>query len=171
MGGANILPMKDLRELLVGLGHADARTIIQSGNCVFRSASSDATTIGEDIARAIERGFGFRPSVMVLSAGNLDEAIAGNPFPQGRDDPGKVQLFFLAAPAAAADLAALEALRGNGEGFTLTGRVFYLHAPAGIGRSRLAQKAERLLGVLATARNLRTAQRIAALARSPGAEG
>jgi uncharacterized protein (DUF1697 family) len=38
--------------------------------------------------------------------------------------------------------------------------VFYLHAPAGIGRSKLARKAEALLGVAATARNLNTVNRL-----------
>jgi uncharacterized protein (DUF1697 family) len=168
VGGANILPMKDLRDLVLGLGHLEVRTYIQSGNCVFRSGAGDATAIGMGIGRAVERRFGFYPSVMVLSAEALDQAIAGNPYSQGRDDPGKVHLYFLSEPALGADLEALEALRRDDEAFTLTENVFYLHAPAGIGRSQLAQKAERLLGVPATARNLRTAQRIAGLAQKAG---
>jgi len=49
------------------------------------------------------------------------------------------------------------------ERFSLADRVFYLHAPEGIGRSRLAASAERLLGVSATARNWRTVCAIARL--------
>jgi uncharacterized protein (DUF1697 family) len=44
----------------------------------------------------------------------------------------------------------------------------YLHAPEGIGRSRLAARAESLLGVAATARNWRTVTQLLELAR--GAE-
>lgn len=40
-----------------------------------------------------------------------------------------------------------------GERLAVRGRVLYLHAPQGIGRSRLAARAESLLGVSATARN------------------
>ena len=39
------------------------------------------------------------------------------------------------------------------ESFDLKGCVFYLHAPEGIGHSKLASKVEKLLGVISTARN------------------
>ena len=38
----------------------------------------------------------------------------------------------------------------------LKGKVFYLYTPAGFGISKLAARAERLLGIEATARNWRT---------------
>jgi uncharacterized protein (DUF1697 family) len=44
--------------------------------------------------------------------------------------------------------------------FSLAGRVFYLHAPDGIGRSKLAERVERCLGMPATARNWRTVQKL-----------
>ncbi len=37
IGGKHIVSMKDLRELLSGLGYANVRTYIQSDNCVVRS--------------------------------------------------------------------------------------------------------------------------------------
>ncbi|WP_119630142.1 DUF1697 domain-containing protein [Methylocaldum marinum] len=40
VGGGNSLPMNELAEVLEGLGCADARTHIQSGNVVFCSAST-----------------------------------------------------------------------------------------------------------------------------------
>ena len=42
------------------------------------------------------------------------------------------------------------------ERFDLVGDVFYLYTPDGFGISKLAAKAEKLLGVPATARNWRT---------------
>jgi len=59
----------------------------------------------------------------------------------------------------------LEALRAPSERFTVRGRVLYLEAPQGIGRSRLAARAERLPGVPATARNWRTVTRLLEMAR------
>jgi uncharacterized protein (DUF1697 family) len=44
-------------------------------------------------------------------------------------------------------------------------QVFYLHAPAGIGRSKLAARVEQALGVAVTARNWRTVCKIMAMAR------
>ena len=53
-------------------------------------------------------------------------------------------------------MASIEALKANTERFALKGRTFYLHTPDGFGTSKLAARAERLLGVEATARNWRT---------------
>ena len=46
------------------------------------------------------------------------------------------------------------------EEFALAGRAFYLHAPSGIGRSKLAAKVEKLLGVATTARNLNSVNQL-----------
>jgi len=47
-------------------------------------------------------------------------------------------------------------LKTGNESFRLIGKVFYLHAPDGIGRSKLAARAEKFLSVQATARNWNT---------------
>jgi uncharacterized protein (DUF1697 family) len=67
-----------------------------------------------------------------------------------------LHLFFLATVALEPDLASLESLRADSERYALVEDVFYLHAPDGIGRSKLAARVERALGVPATARNWRT---------------
>ena len=43
--------------------------------------------------------------------------------------------------------------------------MFYLHTPKGIGRSKLAAKAEKLIGVPITGRNWRSIQKIVEMAR------
>ena len=79
------------------------------------------------------------------------------PFPQAAENPTSLHLFFLDAPPKNPDVASLEALKTGTEAFVLQGRVFYLYAPEGIGRSKLAERAGRFLGVeSATARNWRT---------------
>lgn len=55
----------------------------------------------------------------------------------------------------------MSALATKTEEFRLVDRVFYLHAPDGIGRSKLAARAEKLLGVEGTGRNLRTVLELA----------
>ena len=57
-------------------------------------------------------------------------------------------------------LEALESVKREGERFKLEGKVFYLHAPQGIGRSKLAARVEKSLGVAVTARNWRTVCKI-----------
>jgi uncharacterized protein (DUF1697 family) len=64
------------------------------------------------------------------------------------------------------DLEKLEAVKKESERFRLIGKVFYLCAPEGIGRSKLAAQSERLLGVPMTDRNWRTVCRIRDMAGS-----
>jgi uncharacterized protein (DUF1697 family) len=76
-----------------------------------------------------------------------------------------VHLFFLAERPKELNLKSLEALRAKTERFALKGRVLYLHTPDGFGKSKLAARAERLLGVEATARNWRTVTTLLAMAK------
>lgn len=118
--------------------------------------------LANTIEVAIDARFGFRPRTMVLSEDDLDAARAANPYAvAGEADPRSVHFYFLSEPARGADLSTLEALRKPDEAMTLTDRVFYLQAPDGIGRSKLAEKAEKCLGVAATARNFRSVTAIA----------
>lgn len=160
VGGKNILPMKDLRALLQGLGFENVQTYIQSGNCVFSSPDIDAASMSARIKGAIQSRFGFAPAVLILAENEMREAIAANPYPQGADDPKSVHFFFLSEPVIAADEQALDAIKLASEHYTLTDKVFYLFAPDGVGRSKLAAQVERILGVATTARNLRSALKV-----------
>ena len=163
VGGKNLLPMRDLVSNLETLGAEQVRTYIQSGNAVFRHDSRSPTKLAKTIGAAIRGSHGFEPRVLVLHVHDLERAIAANPFPEAEDEPKSLHLFFLASVPQAPDLEALQEIAGPDERFRLVGRVFYLHAPHGIGRSKLAARAEKALGVRATGRNWRTIGKIAEL--------
>jgi uncharacterized protein (DUF1697 family) len=163
-GGIRPLPMRDLTAALAGIGLKDVRTYIQSGNVVFSSAKS-ATRLAGEIERCIQQKFGFHSRTFVLSVGELRRAAAGNPFPQADQAPQTLHLFFLAKPAKAAQLDAMNEIKTKSEQFVLTNKVFYFYAPDGFGISKLAAKAERLLGVDTTARNWRTVGKLLELAK------
>ncbi len=156
VGGNNMLPMKSLVALLQKLGLEEVRTYIQSGNVVFCSAGKNAQVIEKKIGSAVAKAHGFEPRVLVLSVKDLDKAIAANPFPQATAEHKSLHLYFLSEPPSRPNLDALNSIKGTNEAFVITNTVFYLHAPDGIGKSKLAERAEKLLGVTATARNWRT---------------
>lgn len=164
VGGKNLLPMRELVEVLESLGLEEVRTYVQSGNAVFRASGAVPARLGDKVAAAIEERKGFRPHVLLLPADRLERAVRGNPFPEAEAEPGRLHLFFLDSAPESPDLDGLEATRAPTERFHLAADVFYLHAPDGIGRSKLAAKAERLLGVPATARNWRTVQKLREMA-------
>ena len=158
VGGTHILPMKDLAEILEAAGGRNVRTYIQSGNAVFRSGRQDRPALVRHISRTISAIHGFTPKVLLLLADELREAAANNPFPtkEGR----ALHFFFLEAHAPAPDAERLAGLKAASEEFKLHRNIFYLHAPEGIGRSKLAAGVEQCLGVPATARNWNTVSKL-----------
>lgn len=166
VGGKNVLPMQALRDLLSELGGTQVSTYIQSGNAVLKLDSSPRQ-FEQQLSAAISQRFGFEPSVHAMSASEFATIIAANPF-IGLADNGKVlHTWFLRCPARDVDEVALTELAAESERFELSSRAFYLYAPNGIGRSKLAASIEKRLGVPCTARNQNTlnqlAQRLRAL--------
>jgi len=164
VGGHNKMPMKELAALLEGLGLSGLRTYIQSGNVVFRAPRGTGAHWSATIRTTVEGRFGFSPCVLVMEAAVLAKVAAANPYPEAEADHKTLHLFFLAAKPKSPDVEAMDRIKTPTESYTLLGTVFYLHAPDGIGKSKLAERAERLLGVEATARNWRTVREVLALA-------
>ena len=165
VAGHNPLPMKDLARLLEDLGLENVATYIQSGNAVFRSRVRSRPKLAAKIRAEVQKAHGFDPELLLLPRAALERAIAANPFPDAESDPSKLQLFFLASTPKAADLTAIAKVEAASERSALIDDVFYLAAPDGIGRSKLAAKVEKLLGVPATARNWRTVVKLSEMAR------
>lgn len=158
VGKTRSLPMKDLVGILEALGFNDVKTYIQSGNVVFQSDHACSYKDADVISTAVEKKFGFRPNVMLLEKSQLDAAVTNNPFPT---DEGKfLHFFFLADEPESPDFKALEAIKTDTEQFKLDGPVFYLYTPDGFGKSKLAERAERKLGVPATGRNFNTVRKL-----------
>ena len=164
VGGSNILPMKELVARLQSLGCEKVRTYIQSGNAVFRHAEHSPAQLSASIREAIRDSQGFAPDVLILTVNRLERAVRSNPYPDAEAEPSKLHLFFLAAVPDNPDIDSLEKMRAESERFVLKTDVAYLHAPDGIGRSRLAARLEKALGVAATGRNWRSAGRILEMA-------
>lgn len=163
VGGRNKLPMAPLRTLMEDLGAGQVRTVLQSGNAAFELAAPRRKAFLAGLQAGILKGFGFEPQVLLLSAADLSKAMGANPYPEAEKRPKTLHLGFLAAAPRSPDRAGLEALATTGESWHLAGRTFYLHAPDGIGRSKLAAGAERRLGVSMTGRNWSTVLRLAEL--------
>jgi len=93
-------------------------------------------------------------------------AIASaNPYPEAEATPKFLHVWFLTESATNPDIDAMNSIKAESERFTLTDDALYLHAPDGIGRSRLAAKIDRHLGVSTTVRNWRTVSKLLDLAK------
>ncbi|UTW58579.1 DUF1697 domain-containing protein [Kordiimonas sp. SCSIO 12603] len=163
-GKNNTIIMKDFKVMLEGLGYKGVKTYIQSGNAVFSTSGTSAGTIKQEVGEAIERTFGFLPQIMVLKREAFRQKFTDNPFPQAEDEPKTLMICFLEREPDAPNFDNMKELQADTEEFQLKGDTFYFYAPKGIGRSKLAEKLERLLGVPVTARNLRSVGKILELA-------
>lgn len=163
VSGVNRLPMAEFRDMLTGIGLQSARTYIQSGNAVFRSDLT-APVLSQRIADGVLQGFGFRPPVLVLGQPAFQAALDASPFPKAAAEPTHLHAFFMDRAMPEAGLAFLKSVAAPGEEYALRGRVLWLYLPAGIARSKLAHRVMNL-PIEITARNLRSVQAIAELAR------
>lgn len=164
VGGHNRLSMKNLRSLMEGLGYRNVDSYIQTGNVVFQTVEENIRKLSGDISTEVKKNYGFEPYVMVLTLEELKQAVESNPFPEAESDPKSLHLNFLISEPRDPDLDSLENYKKDSERFELIDKVFYLHAPDGIGRSKLAGKTEKLIGVSMTGRNWRTVQKILEIA-------
>jgi len=165
VGGKNALPMKELVAVLEDLGARNVKTYIQSGNAVFESKEKDPSRLSNKISLEIRTRRGFEPYVLLVGLEDIEKAIRENPFPEAETDPRALHVGFLGSAPQNPDLKKLESLRRDSERFHLIDNVFYLHAPEGVGRSKLAATAEKLLGVPMTDRNWRTVCKIREMAK------
>jgi uncharacterized protein (DUF1697 family) len=166
VGGHGSLPMAALRTELSRHGFEEVRTLLQTGNLVFRETTAPGPKVELRLEDLIERGFGFRPLAFVRSASEWREILRRNPYPrEADDDPGHLVLACLKTAPPGTALAALRgAIRGR-ERVELIGRELYAVYPDGIGTSRLTMTVlESKLGTRVTARNWNTVTKIAALA-------
>src|SRR5918998_2031718 len=169
VGGNNVLPMKELVALLENLGSQNVKTYIQSGNAVFQSEEENASLLSNKIRATIKKSHGIEPQVLLLEPEDMERAIESNPFHEAESEPKTLHIHFLATMPKNPDLGALESIKSDREQFALKDRVFYLHAPDGIGRSKLAANAEKLLGVAITSRNWRTVCKVMTMLKQYGA--
>jgi uncharacterized protein (DUF1697 family) len=170
VGPRSKVAMADLRALFADLGLADARTLLQTGNVLFRAEDglgrTEAGTLERMLEEAAARRLGVATDFLVRTAAEWRAALAANPFAEAaeRDPAHLVVVALKAAPDAARAAALGDAIAGR-EVAAVVGRHAYIVYPDGIGRSRLTTALiERTLGCRGTGRNWNTAARLAAMA-------
>jgi len=159
VGGANRVPMADLRVLADGLGWRNVRSYIASGNLVFDAGKEDHA---ERLRAVMVAEMGVDVPILVLPADEVVSALAGCPY----EDAGNLVHVAFCWKAPVVDTALCDMLIAADERLAGTGRVAYLHAPSGVARSKLMARLEDVLGVSVTARNLNTLRKLAGMVQA-----
>lgn len=164
VGGRNKLPMPALRDALTAAGMENVITYVQSGNVVL-----DGTAKPDALARACRRviadEFGLDVGVVVRTRAELAKVVERNPLGDVAEQDKLYQVTFCSRKPNEAALAKLAQRAVDGERLIVHGREIYAWFPHGVGRSKLAAALSKQdLGVLATARNWTTVNKLLALA-------
>lgn len=168
VGGKTQLPTKPLREALSKAGFANVATYINSGNALVKSGLSRDDTVAR-VAAICASAFGFDKAIYAVTREQWANMIARNPFPEAVEPGNLLHAAWLEKAPAVGVVEALRAFAANGERIEVVGNVAYLHTPNGFGRSKLAEKFDKGIGVPNTARNWNTVLKLAEMAEA--AEG
>src|SRR5207237_7437463 len=72
------IAMKDLTAAIADLGLQDVRSLLQSGNVVFRGDKRTPTDLERVLEKHVEKSLGLRTTFFVRTAEDLDDVIAHN---------------------------------------------------------------------------------------------
>jgi uncharacterized protein (DUF1697 family) len=164
VGGRNKVAMPALRNALEAAGMKNVVTYVQSGNVVLDSALKP-----DALARACEEviadEFKLDVGVVVRTRTELAKIVERNPLGDVAEQDKLYQVTFCSQKPAKAAFAKVAERAVEGERLLAHGREIYAWFPHGVGRSKLAaQLGKQDLGVLATARNWTTVNKLLALA-------
>ena len=168
LAGLNRVGMADLRDMLSALGFDEPRSLLQSGNVLFRCRPRAAAPLERLLEAELRTRLKVDTDFMVRTAEEWHGIVERNPFPkEAVRDPGHLLMFCLKAATDAASVKALQAAIKGPEIVRADGREAYIFYPAGVGRSKLTSTIiEKKLGTRGTARNWNTVLKLRALAGS-----
>lgn len=163
VGGGKKVPMATLRDIAESLGFEEARTLLNSGNLVYRTSMTPADaerTLHEAILTALQ----IDTTIFVRTPEELRRILAENPLrEEALAEPSKVLVTVWTRDTTTAHLAPLADASTEDERFVVGPRAAYLWFPQGIAASVVYEKAARPLGNRVTARNWNTMQKLLAL--------
>lgn len=161
LGGRNKVPMAELRPLCERIGLRDVSTYIASGNILCATPERPDELLRE-LESAIEAEFGVTTTAVARTHDELDAVVAGNPYTDF--EPRLLHVVYLAGLPDADGVAALAERDFAPDECTVVGREVYARYATGSHASKLTPPVmQRLLGVPGTARNWRTALKLAEL--------
>jgi uncharacterized protein (DUF1697 family) len=165
VAGHNHVAMPELVGVLTELGFEGGRSLLQTGNLVFRAEERSCPELEQLLEEETARRLALRTDYMVRDAAEWQALVEANPFPsEAKDDPGHLVVMFLKDVPSASAVESLQATSPGRERIQAEGKQLYIVYPDGIGRSKLTNTfIERRLGTRGTGRNWNTVLKIAAL--------
>ena len=162
VGGRNKLSMSQLRDLLADIGCQSVSTYIQSGNVICQHPKTPAAELADKVKLAVLQELQLEIGVWAAEAPSFLATVEQNPFVEAAEQANQLHVFFCQQRLTSDHIQQekLQNLLAPTERFQIIDSCLYLHAPAGIGRSKFASSVERVLEQDLTARNWRTIEKL-----------
>jgi uncharacterized protein (DUF1697 family) len=166
VGGNKKIAMADLRGLLAGLGYTDVRTLLNSGNAVFTSATTEPATLAGEIERGIKDTLGMSVRCVVRTGEEMRSVVEGNPLVGVATDRSRLAVLFLAETPDPTLLAAHDPRELAPADIRLGDHVIYHWCPDGyLAAPDVSGYVQKHWKATVTARNWNTVAKLAELTR------
>jgi uncharacterized protein (DUF1697 family) len=164
--GGHIVKMAPLREQFEAMGFTGVETFIASGNVIFDAPREDSAATERRIELHLHRALGYEVATFLRSPAEVAAAAAHDAFPgSGAGDATyPVYIAFTRKPPTSDAERTLLGFRNDVDDFHVRGREIYWAARRGMGQSTFSgARLEKIIGMPATARNVTTVRKLAAL--------
>ena len=163
--GGRKAPSAALKVLCADLGWKRAETLLASGNVIADIGRTTPASATSQLEKAIHDAFGFDCTVIVRSGDDLDSVIARQPYAEFQ--PSLLLTHVLPAAPSRAAIAALDGFNKGREDYVIDGREVFIRYESGVADSKLtAPVLKRTLGMVGTARNWNTVEKLRDRARA-----
>jgi uncharacterized protein (DUF1697 family) len=163
VGTGNRVPMAAFRLLLEAQGFTEVKTLLNSGNAVFRSAVRPAASHAKAIGARLQESLGVGVLVVVKSSSEFLGAVAENPYALPEADHSRFLVVFAQDQGATRGLSVLLPMLQSPERFHIGNHAAYLHCANGILASKAGSALLGKAGREITTRNWATVLKLKAL--------
>ena len=157
------MPMAEFHSLLEAAGFTEVRTLLNSGNAVFRCAGRSAVGHSKTIGACLHESLGLTVQVVVKSSSEFLAAVAENTIAPPEEEHSRFLVAFAQDQRSVQGLSVLLPLVQPPERFVVGSHAAYLHCAGGILESKAANALLGKLGRGVTTRNWATVLKINAM--------
>lgn len=130
LGPGRRVVMADLRATAERIGFRDARTLVSTGNLVFKSDHSSVAEVEKALEQAFAEDFGKNVDIIVRTGSDWYALDAGNPFRSASDgDAQNIVVRVMRTPLSADIAAVLQRRCEGGEQIQLVNGDLWIHFP------------------------------------------
>lgn len=163
VGTRNRVPMAELRSKLTNEGYTDVATVLHSGNVILSAGSDHPDEIAGAMQRLLSDKFDVDVPCVVRTANQVRRALERHPLRKFVSDPSRYLVNFLSKTPAPEVVSALLEEDRSPELIAIEGTEAYVWTPDGVKAMTLSYAyLEKRFGVVVTARNWNTLERIVA---------